>query len=425
MENEQKFSGWKLLFSLGIVYLFVMGFAQYGGSVTAPHVLRDIPMSRAKFGLGFTLLNLFIGINSAFVGAPLVKRFGIRSTAIFGCLMLVVIALLMQVVNQPWQYIFVFGVLTSITLAVGTIVPYSTWVARWFKRYRGRAMGYIMVIASFGGTLSSPVLGRILASTGGNWRTAWLFIGAIGFIAAIANWFLIKESPESVGQVPDGIVEIANDAVNTKLVTSHQWDAKDAYKTLAFWMIFAGALAFFLPFFFFVSHYILHISTAGVSGEAASWAMGIMTLGGVAGRLLSGFLSEKVEARYVLATGIIPSILGIFIAVNVSTTPMALLAAALFGMGFGWPYTAMLTTLANFYGIKAYPQVMGTMMLLTAIVASPTALISGMIFDAHGSYTLAFTIIGAVCIVGFFAALLAKMPQPSMKNTKNLEEIRS
>ena len=411
MENQQKFSGWKLLFALGVVYLLIMGFAQYGGSVTGPHVLRDIPMSRAQFGLAFTLLNLFIGINSAFVGAPLVKRFGIRNTAIFGCLMLIVVALLMQVITQPWQFLVVFGILTPITIAVGTIVPYSTWVTRWFKRYRGRAMGYIMVIASFGGTLASPVLGRILAITDGDWRVAWLFIGAVGLVGAVANWFLVKESPEALGQTPDGIPETGSD-MSGKLFASYQWEAKDAYKTTAFWMIFVASIAFFMPFFFFVSHYILHITKSGIPGEIATVSMGVMTLGGVVGRLLSGFLSEKYEARYILATGIIPSLAGILIAVNVTTTPMALLAAALFGMGFGWPYTAMLTTLGNFYGIKSYPQIMGTMMLITSVVGAPTSLVAGMIFDAQQSYSLAFTILGGICVLGIIAAFLTRMPQP-------------
>ncbi|MBF7097415.1 MFS transporter [Alkalibacter mobilis] len=416
MENEQKFSGWRMLFSIGIIYLLVLGFAQYGGSVTAPNVLRDIPMSRAMFGLGFTLLNLFVGINSAFVAAPLVKKIGIRNTAMFGCGMLVVVAILMQIVTQPWQYLLVFGVLVSVVMTCGTIVPYSTWIARWFAKYRGRAMGYMMVIASFGGTVASPVLGRILSTNNGNWRMAWVYIGVIGVVGIIANRLLVKETPQSIGQLPDGIDPSDKKMVqgSKSLLSSYDWTAKEAYKTRSFWMIFVSGIAIFAPFFFFVSHYILHLTSNGFDLETGAMAMGIMTLGGVVGRLLSGFLTEKIQARFVLAMGVSPTIIGALLAVNASTTSQALIGAALFGMGFGWPYTAMLTTLANFYGVKVYPQVMGTMMLLTAIICSPSGMIGGLIYDSQGSYTLVFNAIWIICLVGGVFALFAKMPEPSV-----------
>ncbi|HCX65939.1 MAG TPA: MFS transporter [Eubacteriaceae bacterium] len=425
MKEAKKFSGWRMLFSIGIIYLLVMGFGQYGGSVTGPFILQDIPMSRALYGFGFTLLNLFIGVNSAFLAALLIKRLGIKKTVIFGAGMLIVVAVLMQIITQPWQYLVTFGVLVPIVLACGTIIPYSTWVARWFKAYRGRAMGYLMVIASFGGTLASPVLGAILDTSAGNWRMAWLFIGSIGILAIIGNLFIVKESPESVGQIPDGKeITLANgsDGKGPQLFTEHVWTAKEAYKTTSFWMIFVSGIAIFVPFFFFVSHYILHLTSMGIDPSIGSMSMGVMTLGGVIGRLLSGFLTERIQARYVLASGILPSIIGAFIALNATSALPAFIGAALFGMGFGWPYTAMLTTLANFYGVKAYPQVMGTMMLLTAVVCSPAGMIGGIIFDIQNSYALAFRSIWILGLVGVVFALFARLPQHADAAVKQSQE---
>ena len=60
-----------------------MGFPYYGGSVINGYMIHEIPMSRSTLGLGFTFLNLFLGIAAIFVAMSIVK-FGIRATFIAG-----------------------------------------------------------------------------------------------------------------------------------------------------------------------------------------------------------------------------------------------------------------------------------------------------------------------------------------------------
>ncbi|HEY3424311.1 MAG TPA: MFS transporter [Negativicutes bacterium] len=416
MVHDQKFSGWKMLVSIGIVYLFMMGFPQYGGPVNSPFLLKDIPMSRAIFGLGFTLMNLFIGVSAAAIAAPLIGRLGIRGTALFGCSVIVLVGILYQVITEPWQYLLVQGILLPVGICSATMVPYGTWVARWFKRFRGRANGYIMAIASFGGFVAAPILGMVLQHSGGNWRLSWAVIGLVAALGFIANWFLIKESPEAVGQMPDGI---ADDAVQAgpKLYSDYEWTQKEAFKTLVFWLIFIGALGFNFPFFFFIAHNVMHLKGLGLPPEIGPWSMAMFTLGGVVGRLISGYLTDQFPARYGLALGVIPTVIGALLNMHASTPAVALIAAALFGAGFGWPYVAMMTTFANFFGPKPYPQIYGTHMLLTAIVCSPAGVIGGIIFDMNKSYDLAFQIIVGICVVSIAALYFVQMPKaPVVKN---------
>jgi len=205
MKEAKKFSGWRMLFSIGIIYLLVMGFGQYGGSVTGPFILQDIPMSRALYGFGFTLLNLFIGVNSAFLAAPLIKRLGIKKTAIFGAGMLIVVAVLMQIITQPWQYLVTFGVLVPIVLACGTIIPYSTWVARWFKAYP-QVMGTMMLLTA---VVCSPagMIGGIIFDIQNSYALAFRSIWILGLVGVVFALFArlpqhadatVKQSQESV-----------------------------------------------------------------------------------------------------------------------------------------------------------------------------------------------------------------------------------
>src|ERR1700681_1004063 len=98
MTSERGFYGWNLVFFLWLLDFLNMGFPLYGGTGINTSMLKGIPMSRSTVGLGFTLLNLFVGIPSILVAASIVKwgirkTFGIGSAMIFvGALWLAVIA---------------------------------------------------------------------------------------------------------------------------------------------------------------------------------------------------------------------------------------------------------------------------------------------------------------------------------------------
>jgi hypothetical protein len=79
MPNRQAFYGWKLVAVLWFLDFLNMGFPLYGGAVINTYMLKDIAMSRSTFGLGFTLLNLFVGLPSILVAAAIL-RWGIRRT---------------------------------------------------------------------------------------------------------------------------------------------------------------------------------------------------------------------------------------------------------------------------------------------------------------------------------------------------------
>lgn len=407
--SEQKFSGWRILMGASIIYLLMVGFPNYGGVVIGPYVLKDIPMSRTVYGLSFSMMNLFVGIMAFALSAPLVNKFGIKATAIFGCVVMIVVSLLMQVVTEVWEYLVVFGVLLPIVIVSASMIPLTTLVARWFKKYRGKATGIMMMIASFGGFVAAPSLGKVLAVSDGNWRLAWLIVGGVALFSIILNWFIIKESPESVGQIPDGIPENENESIS-ELYSQDIWTVKEALRTSSFWKLNIGAIAFFFPFFFCLAHFILHLTHLGLSPEVGSWAMGIFTIGGVIGRMISGILMDKVKANWVLAGGVLLPLIASLIAPYASTTLLAMVTAALFGAGFGWPFTALIATLANYYGHEPYPQLFGITNLVTAVFGAASGIIGGIIFDTTQSYDMAFIIIIGMCVIAVISLLFARMP---------------
>lgn len=422
MSKIKSFYGWKLVGVLWLLDFLNMGFPYYGGAVINTYMLREIAMSRSTYGMGFTLLNLFVGLPSIVVAGSIL-RFGIRRTFAIGSALILAGALWLSLMStRPWHYLVGFGILAGTGISFGTIVPAATAVTRWFVRYRGRAMAVTLCASGFAGFVGAPITNRILAATEGNWRLAWIVVCGIAVLSATLAFLFVKERPEDLGQVVDGRTDpgsLASGSGADPLVTKFPWTASQAYKTRAYWMIVAGGIACQFPFFFFTAHWLLHLKGAGVRAADAAWAMGLLSIGAVGGRLIGGWLMDRLSARVAFISGLGCYFFGSALALNV--TPHALwiayLAAIFYGTGFGWTFICMNTATAHFYGPLAFPKLSGMVMLLTAVFCSPAGFIGGKLFDIFGNYTLAFEMNMMIAAGGILALFFARMPAPPIETT--------
>ena len=428
MNNKLAFYGWKLVAALWLLDFLNMGFPLYGGSVINTYMLKEIAMSRSTFGLGFTLLNLFIGLPSVVVGAA-IFRWGIRRTFAIGSALILVGALWLSFfATRPWHYLAGFGILIGTGISFSTIVPVATAITRWFKRYRGRAMAIALSASGFAGFVVAPLTNKILAANGGNWRQAWEVVAVVAVVSAIVAFLFVRESPEELGQAVDGGAESAlsgEASITGTLVSKFPWTPRQAFATPSYWMIVLGGIGCQFPFFFFTAHWILHLKGAGIQAADAAFAMGLFTMGAVAGRLIGGWLMDRLTARYAFIMGLCCYFLGSVLAMKVSPHSLwiAYVAAILYGTGFGWTFVCMNTVTGHFYGPAAFPKVNGMVLLLTAIFCSPAGVIGGKLFDIYGSYTRAFEINMLAAAIGIVALFFARMPAPPGKNTNGELEL--
>jgi MFS family permease len=405
MPGDRKFYGWTLLAVLFSLDFVNMGFPVYGGTVINSYMLRQIPMSRSELGLGFTFSNLFVGLCAPIVAASIL-RVGVRRTFAIGSALICAGSLLLGLfATKPWHYVAAYGVIVGVGMGFGTLVPAGTAVTRWFRRFRGRAMGICLGASGIAGFVAAPLLDRILAAQGGNWRKGWQIVAGLAVISGIIALLFVKERPEDLGQVPDGIPEERPELTSPagpraiSLITSYDWTPAEAYRTKAYWLIVVAGIMSQYPLFFFVAHWLLHARGAGLPAAVAAWTMSAFAVGGIAGRLIGGWLMDTISGRIALGVGS-------------EARADAFAAASLYGVAFGWSFTCMNTCTAHFFGSRAFPKLNGTMIFLTSVIASPAGAIGGKIFDVSGGYALAFELNAVLAALGIVAMLFAKMPEP-------------
>lgn len=413
---KQEFYGWKLVAVLFSLDFINMGFPYYGGSVIINGFMtRDIAMSGSMRGWGFTLLNIFVGVAALAVAVSILK-IGLRATFLLGSTIIAAGALYMGLyASNAWEYLVVFGIVIGTGISFGTLVPAFTAVARWFRRYRGRAMGIAVSASGFAG-LAAPVLGKVLRAHGGNWRLGWYVVAGAMVFSGLLAFLFVKDSPESLGQMVDGLPQDlqSQPSRTDALATKHPWTAAQAYRTPAYWLIALAGVAATFPFFLFVAHWIKRLTGVGFNAADAEWALSLLTIGTLVGRWLGGLLMDFMNGRVAFILGFCVYFVGSYLAIvaHPGGLWMAYLAALLNGAAYGWVFTCVGTMTAHYYGPAAFPKLYGTMTLLVSTLASPAGAAGGWIVDRYGSYTPAFELNAVLAAIGIVAIAFATMPRP-------------
>ena len=423
MSKSKPFYGWKLVGVLWLLDFLNMGLPLYCGAVINTYMLKQIPMERSTYGLGFTLLNLFVGLPSTVVAAAIL-RWSIRTTFVIGSAMIFAGTLWLSFfATKPWHYLLGFGVIIATGISFGTLVPVTTAVTRWFHRFRGRAMAIPLGASGFAGFVGAPLINKILAASGGNWRQAWLIVAGIMILAAAIAILFVRERPEDLGQAVDGAPSVPPAGVGPKanassasqsaeLAAKFPWTPSQVYRTPSYWLIVLGGFACQFPFFFFTAHWILHLRQHGIAPADAAWAMGLFTMGGIGGRLVGGWLMDILTPRFAFMSGLCCYFLGSLFAMRVDQggLPVAIAAAIFYGVGFGWTFICMNTVTSRYYGPIIFPKINGMLLLLTGVVGSPAGVIGGKLFDRFGNYTPAFELNILVAALGILGLAFAHAP---------------
>jgi MFS family permease len=423
-----KFYGWRLLGLIFALEFINMGFPYYGGAVINSYMIRQIPMSRSTLGLGFTFVNLAVGLSAPIVAAHIVK-FGIRKTYVMGSAMIFTGSLFLAILaSRPWQYLLGFGIVNGLGISFATIVPSAIVATRWFRRYRGRAIGIALSGAGISGFGVAWFLDKMLRTADGNWRAGWYVVSAAAVTSGIMAAVFVRESPESMGQSVDGIAPLEQ---NTRWssqvsVTDRLWTASQAYRTRAFWLIAIAGLVNTYSTFFFTAHTVLYMHGAGISSDKAAFAMGIFTISMLGGRWVGGLTMDFINARlsYVIALSLIIGGSYFYTLVDRPDSIIpAYLAAALYGVSHGWVFSCVATMTGNYYGRDVFPKLYGTMMLFISAGASPAGYLGGKLFELYGSYTTAIVLNGALSVIGIAAILFATMPTSNASINPTLQPV--
>jgi MFS family permease len=416
---EGVFYGWRLLGAFWLIAVINLAFPAYGSAVLNAAMASDLGFDRQALGTMVAVYLAMSGLPGPLVAAS-VNRVGVRWTLVIGSGFVIAgSVMLATVVDNVLLAIVAFGVLVGIGVATGAIIAAQAGVARWFVRRRALAFSLLYSAGAIGGFVAPPILSRIASAGAGEWRLGWWLIAALSAVAALIAIATVREHPADLGQAPDGAAGTgASRAAHTPaaaaripaFVTRTDWTYREALRGPYFWTMLTPFVGVSAGFALFLGHGIVHLRDLGHSMQVGAWAVGTLTISGLIGKAVLAGLGDRLDPRYLWAVFCAAFGAGMLILVGAREPAAVTIAAVCLGIGFGGGIVAMMATLSNYYGTKAFASIAGLAIAINTGISSLSPIIAGRMYDMGLGYDNAFYLIAAWCIAG--GALLAIMKRP-------------
>lgn len=419
-KSGKLFYGYILIVVLGFMYFGSSGIILSTASIVNPLMLQDasLGMNATILGTGFSLFVLMQGISAPLIGG-IISRIGPRWALTLGAaLYLVAMLLLVFFVSSPITYFLVFGVLASFaTMMAGQLSVQST-IGYWFVAHRGIAMTIMMVLGASSAFFGPPIVNAIVSACGGAWRSGWYLLIGLGVVMVPVAFFFVRNKPSDLGQYPDGISEeraVAQKAADFKVYkNTGTVTFKETLKSPYFWLIALAATGGFASYTLATSQGSLHFTSLGF--DSGLVVAGVAAMGGamVAGKLLFGIVSDRIEPVRLMVVSTVVIALGVFAGAGAQNEMMVYAFYLCVGLGFGGVNAVFPTAMANYFGAYAFSKNQGTGILVTTAIASTLPILAGSIYDATGYCAPAFYATAVIAIVCAVCGLLVKIPKKTM-----------
>jgi MFS family permease len=412
--QEKPFYGWKLLIIFWTIIILNFTFPTFGTSVVNTYMAKAMHLNRKELGLAFSVFSLMAGLPGPLV-AKSINALGIRLTLVMGTVLTSCGAFLMALfVKTTFQAILVLGFIVGAGAAMaGTVAP-QVGIARWFHRKRARAMSLLLTASGIGGLIAVPTLNAVIAHFGGNWRAAWWCMGGMSMAAAIVSALFVRESPAQMKQSPDGEAESdpSTPAPSTGRVfkTTEDWTLSEAFRSPTLWLLVLTYLGFFMGFFIYLAHGILHLEGLGHTPAEAARSISVIFGSSLIGQIAVAALGDRIEPRFISAVAVCLFGGGTWLAIHASATTTMYVYAVMMGAGFAAAFTCIMTIWSNYYGPKIYPALLGVTTPIGTILGAMGPFTAGYVYDKYGTYVPVFEGIATLCLLTAFLYLLAVPP---------------
>jgi sugar phosphate permease len=285
-------------------------------------------------------------------------------------------------------------------------------ISNWFVARRAFAVSIANAVEKTGLVLL-PLLAYAVISARG-WRTAWLVIGAVvllvGFLPA---WLLMIRRPEDIGQVPEGSLPTpasAGSAGPTRADVEPVFTRAEALRTRAFWMLSLFTLMVYPVQAGMSLHQAVHLIERGLSSGAAAVSVGVLTLSSIVSTFAFGVIPRRIGVPVALAvTGVL--LIGSALGMAAATAfPLAVVSAALFGLGVGGLQVVLPVAWADYFGRRNFGAIRGVALTIQVSAQATGPLASGLLRDWTGDYNASLITFAALSAIGALAALLIRPP---------------
>jgi MFS family permease len=340
--------------------------------VVLPIVQADFGATRGAVSLATTAIFMGFGSGGVITGR-ITDRFGIVAAMALSIVFLGVSFVLAGLSASLWQFIIVYFLIGLGTSA--TFAPLMAEASHWFERFRGLAVGLVASGNYVAGTIWPPLISWSVQAFG--WRATHI---AIGLVAAVSMTLLLLVLRASIGG--ESVRDHANappPAVDLGLSTN----------TLTVLLSIASiscCVAMAMP----QVHIVAYCGDLGYGVARGAEMLSLMMAFGVVSRIGSGFLADKIGGILTLLIGSVAQAVALLFYLFFDGLTSLYLISAMFGLFQGGIVPSYAIIVRESMPASEAATRVGIVIFASVFGMSFGGWVSGVIFDATGSYAAAF-----------------------------------
>jgi len=404
------FYGWIVLGGLCITYAASNGILLNSLPLFYPSLIEEFAWDAAEVTAPATLSFLATAILSLFVGY-LVDRFAPRPMMIVGSFLFVGVLLAYRYITTLDQMRMIY-VGFSVALALNGILPSMVVTSRWFKRYRGVAVGILLMASSFGGAVLPLIVGPIIEDEG--WRTALITMAGLGLVMMVLPCvFILRNDPSEKDTVVDGDVtaaaEAAAEAQAKGLVAGIS--LIDAMKTPMFYLLAFSTGVMWFCISGVIQHQSIYLgSDLSLPGPRLAQVFSLFFASSVIGKVLFGWLSDRYSKVNIMLLATVNLTVGlvVFRMVDGDSIASILFYAVVYGIGFSGAFTMIQLMIAELFAGPTYGKILGVFVFIDTLAGAVGIAALGQIRVATGSYLPAINLMIGLCVAAFVCVYIIK-----------------
>jgi len=357
-----------------LALMTIGGFGMFACTVALLPVATEFGLNRGEASLPYTLFTIGFGAGGIAYGW-LTARFGTARVLLFAAIIYGLGFLLAARAESFWVYAFAFGAPIGLFGASATFSPLVADTSFWFEKRRGFAIGIVISGNYIAGAIWPPIVQGLIDALG--WRDALFTVGCFILASMPPLLLMLRRAP------PDLAQEMAGGA--PKIPARPLGLSRETMQGALCCAGLACCVAMSMP----QVHIVAYCTDLGLGAVHGANMLALMMAAGVASRLISGWISDKIGGYRTLVLGSLLQMLALMLFLPFDGLYPLYVVSFLFGLSQGGIVPSYAMIARGAFPAKDAGWRIGTVMSFTLFGMALGGWMSGALHDLTGGYEAA------------------------------------
>lgn len=395
---EFKAGGGALFACMWGVAFCVTGLPLYTLGVFAQPISAEFGWRLSDFSLAPLFVQGGLVVSVPVVGF-LIDRYGARRIALISIPVLAAAVASLSTLQGSLVAFLALALAIPLLGGGASGITYARVVNGWFSVARGRALGLLAGAIGLMSIFGPRVVQLVVDAYG--WRIGYLIVAAAVLSPLPVAWLLLREKRE---------MSSANTSRHAQLAAEPGIDAPQALSSRLFATLALGFICIAIPTGAMIFIVVPFLTSQGMERADAAALAGIFGAASLTGRVVMGWVFDRVNAAWACALVFICGAIGLVV-LALTGIEYAALCIGIVGFMLGTDVDAMSYLTARYFGMRAFGKIAAVIQASTSLFAGAGPFLLAKLAERAGGFTMPLLLLAGITLLGAIAmALVARKP---------------